>query len=192
MANGAALELQGNIAIGAEGITLNGSGVNGGGALRNVNGSNSSAGAFILASDSTITTVAGTLTLGASSSITGATHALTKAGNGTLTLAGTQAYSTLTTSGGTTNVESAIGTGSSSVIANATTSFFASQTLASLSIGAGAVVSFASGPAPALGGPAGSVVPEPGSIGLLLVGALGLLGRRRRSRPIRNEFNVAA
>jgi hypothetical protein len=34
------------------------------------------------------------------------------------------------------------------------------------------------GKAPSFGG--GAVVPEPGTIGLLLVGALGMMGRRRR------------
>jgi hypothetical protein len=66
-----------------------------------------------------------------------------------------------------------------------------SQTLSSLTIGAGATVVFTSGTAsgafsggdgggkaPSFGG--GAVVPEPGTIGLLLVGALGMMGRRRR------------
>jgi hypothetical protein len=73
-----------------------------------------------------------------------------------------------------------------------------SQTLTSLTIGAGATVVFTSGlasgsltgddgggkaagfgsPASSFGG--GATVPEPGTLGLLLVGALGMLNRRRR------------
>jgi hypothetical protein len=66
-----------------------------------------------------------------------------------------------------------------------------SQTLSSLTIGAGATVVFTSGAASgsfgggdkgagfgSLGG--GATVPEPGTLGLLLVGALGMLNRRRR------------
>lgn len=108
---------------------------------------------------------------------------LTKTGDGTLILSGTQTYATLTTNGGTTNVDIAIGTGSSTVNANATTNFHVSQTLASLSIGDGAEVTFGdglpfAGEPEKLGGSAS--VPEPGSLGLLLIGALGLLGCRQR------------
>ncbi|MEI8109002.1 MAG: PEP-CTERM sorting domain-containing protein, partial [Verrucomicrobiota bacterium] len=65
-----------------------------------------------------------------------------------------------------------------------------SQTLASLDIGAGSTVTFMGGSAsgsftssdggskaPSFGA---AVVPEPGTFGLLLVGALGMLNRRRR------------
>jgi hypothetical protein len=70
-----------------------------------------------------------------------------------------------------------------------------SQTLGSLTIGAGATVVFTSGLAScSFGGGegggkgggkgagfgGGAVVPEPGTIGLLLVGALGMMGRSRR------------
>ncbi|MEI8106833.1 MAG: PEP-CTERM sorting domain-containing protein, partial [Verrucomicrobiota bacterium] len=63
-----------------------------------------------------------------------------------------------------------------------------SQTLGSLTIGAGSTVTFTGGEA--LGSFSGgskvsgfvgaSTVPEPGTIGLLLVGALGFVNRRRR------------
>ncbi len=123
---------------------------------------------------------------------------LTKTGAGTLNLDNpTQSYDALTANAGTTNVNGTLGTapGLAAVsVNNAGTSLkFGSvtQTLGSLTIGAGATVTFTSGlasftgdgnggKAPNFGGSA--VVPEPGTIGLLLVGALGALSRRRRPR----------
>ena len=61
-----------------------------------------------------------------------------------------------------------------------------SQTIGSLSIGAGATVVFTSGVAsgafsdPGKGFGGAALVPEPGTFGLLLIGALGVLHRRRR------------
>ena len=122
------------------------------------------------------------VTLGAGSTVDGVE--LIKTGAGTLTLAGTQTYETLTANAGTVNVNSMLGTGFSVVNANATVNFGASQTLAELNIAAGVEVTFGDG-LPLTGGPGKSgvsaVVPEPGSMGLLLTGALGFLGRRRRS-----------
>ena len=123
------------------------------------------------------------------------TVGLTKAGAGTLDLNGQQAYNTFVVTGGTTNVNGALGTLPANGTATVTVSPGAklkfgnvSQTLSSLTIGAGATVTFTSGmatgsfsgsgKAPSFGGAA--VVPEPGTLGLLLVGALGLLNRRRR------------
>ena len=84
-------------------------------------------------------------------------------GNITLALAGVQDYFSLTTSGGTTNVKSAIGTGFSIVNANAAINFGADQTLEELNIGDGAVVALdAALPSPALAfavGSAGQPVP---------------------------------
>ena len=63
--------------------------------------------------------------------------------------------------------------------------FLASQTLSSLTIADGAEVvfgdglAFAPGAGEKFGGPA--LVPEPGTFGLLLIGALGMAARRRRS-----------
>ena len=76
-------------------------------------------------------------------------------------------------------MNSALGTGTSTVNANATTNISTSQTLAALNIGAGAVVTFSQTPPPFAGFSAG-VVPEPGSLSLLLIGALGLATRRNR------------
>ncbi len=97
-------------------------------------------------------------------------------GTGTLTLAGTQSYHTLTTSDGTTNVESALLSGAT-VIANATTNFGTSQTLAALNIGAAPSLPFATVTSDV---EFAAAVPEPSAIGLLALGALGVLGRRRR------------
>jgi len=117
------------------------------------------------------------------------TRSLTKTGAGTLTLNGDQLYNTLVTSGGTTNINGVLGTapGSATVQVNATTRFGSvSQSLASLTIGAGATVVFTSGATGFSSGEKGSsgggsaLVPEPSALGLLLVGALGMLTRRRR------------
>jgi autotransporter-associated beta strand protein len=117
------------------------------------------------------------------------TRSLTKTGDGTLNLGGNQLYDTLTTTGGVTNIDGVLGAGAgtASVQANATTRFGSvSQNLASLTIGPGATVVFTSGAAGFSGGGKGSsaggsaVVPEPSALGLLLVGALGMLTRRRR------------
>ena len=123
-----------------------------------------------------IDTNGNTVNLNAGSTVTGTT--LTKTGAGTLNLAGTQTYATLTTSAGTTNVNSALGTGTSVVNANATTNFSVSQTLGALNSGTmplAPLAGFSGGSGPGVG-----VEPEPGSMGLLLIGALGLAARRRR------------
>jgi fibronectin-binding autotransporter adhesin len=110
----AALELQNNITVGNESLTLNGDGFNGsGGALRNVSGSNTWNGAISLATDSRITTDAastltinGTITSGSDRNVTfdsaGTTYAtnaigtgnggITKQGDGTLYLSGNSTF----------------------------------------------------------------------------------------------------
>ena len=121
VSSGATLELQSNIAVAAEPLTLNGVGVSSFGALRNLSGNNSFAGAITLASASTIYADAGTLTLSGgianggftttfggagniiqSNPVTGA-GALVKNDSGTLTLGGANTYSGGSTlNGGTT------------------------------------------------------------------------------------------
>ena len=122
--SGAALELDGTagaLVIGAEALTLNGTGVTAapGGALRNIAGNNSYAGAITLNSASRINSDSGTLTLDVASgnSISGtqnltiggagnvtvadpiatSTGTLTKDGAGTLALSGANTYTGLTT-----------------------------------------------------------------------------------------------
>lgn len=117
VASGAALELQNGIAVGAEALSLSGTGISSGGALRNVNSVNSWSGAVTLAADSRINSDSGTLTLsglisGTKNLIVGgaanvtlngvvgiSTGTVTKDGAGTLTFGGTGAdtYTGITT-----------------------------------------------------------------------------------------------
>ena len=133
VSSGAALEIQGGITVGAEALSLNGSGVSSGGALRNISGSNTYGGAVTLAGASRINSDAGTLTLtggianggfgltvgGAgdttvSTGVIAGNGSLTKDGNGTLTLSANNTYTGGTTvNGGTLAVsgtQSATGT----------------------------------------------------------------------------------
>ncbi len=174
----------------------------GGGTLRLYNGAatatvTNSAGTHVISapvelrSDTTVAVTGAGDALAITGTVTqSGIRSLTKTGDGTLTLSGAQLYDTLTTSGGTTNINGVLGTaaGSASVHANASTRFGSvSQTLASLTIGAGATVTFTSGAAAFGGGGKGAsqggsaVVPEPSAFALLLVGTLGMLARRRRA-----------
>jgi autotransporter-associated beta strand protein len=131
VASGAALQLQGGIAVGAKALSLNGTGISNDGALRNISGSNSYGGAITLAGASRINSDAGTLTLGGgiagggsaltiggagnvlvSSAIGGTSTTLTKDGAGTLNLTGNNNYTGATVvNGGTLKVNNASGSG---------------------------------------------------------------------------------
>lgn len=121
VSNGAALQILGGIAVGAEALTLNGSGISNTGALRNISGNNSMSGTVTLASASTIGSDAGTLTI--SGAFNNGGFLLTETGAGNLTLSGVlsgiggltmNGSGTLTLSGssntftGTTTVDSGI------------------------------------------------------------------------------------
>jgi autotransporter-associated beta strand protein len=146
VASGAALELQGGVTVGAEALTLNGSGISSGGALRNISGNNLYSGTVTLGSASRINSDAGTLTVSNASAISGATFGLTlggagnlniasvigtttgtltKDGTGTATLSATNTYSGATTvSGGSLvyGVSNAIATGNSVTVGGGATS----------------------------------------------------------------------
>lgn len=85
--SGAALELQGGIAVGSEALALNGTGVSSGGALRNVSGNNSWAGNVTLATASSLVSAADTLTV--SGGVSSTNQNLTIGGAGNITLSGT-------------------------------------------------------------------------------------------------------
>ena len=133
-----------------------------------------------------------TVTLDTASTVTGTTLTVADtAGGGVMNIKGTQTYDALITAGGVTNIYTALGTGTSTITANATLNIYASQTLGSLDIADGVEVTFGDGmpfaPVPPklsapFGGGGAGLVPEPGSLGLLMVGALGFIARRRRSR----------
>jgi len=100
-----------------------------------------------------------------------ASASLVKAGPGILTLTGTQNYSSLTTRGGTTNLDTTLGTGTSTIHAHATLNVSVSQTLEALHIGTAA----AAPPLTAL-----TATPEPSGSVLFMLGAAALAARRRR------------
>ena len=108
--SGAALQLQGGIAVGNETLTLDGTGISNDGALRNISGNNSWAGTITINSTTRINSDFRTLTLDVASgnAITGSNDSLQfggagnvtindviATGTGTLTKDGTQVPSTL-------------------------------------------------------------------------------------------------
>ncbi len=130
-----------------------------------------------------VTSAADTLTL--SGGLTGVGKTLTKTGAGKLVLSGAQNYAALNLNGGTTDITGSFTGGTATVQANATTKFTTSQTLAALIIGDGVEVTFGNGAGAAFDDASlktgAALVPEPGSASLLLLGALGILPRRRRA-----------
>ena len=160
---GAALELQSvaGMAIGAEALTLNGTGLANGGALRNISGTNSYNGAIIIGSVTQINadldflflygTISGAgqnLTFGGAGevdvygTITTGTGSLTKIGSATLALSGNNTYTGVTTVNAGTlqlfNGEAIANTGAVLVNAPGSLQVFASETIGSLA-GSGSV-----------------------------------------------------
>jgi len=89
VASGAEIQLQGGIAVGAESLSIAGTGTGTAGVLHNISGNNSWAGAVTMTADSTIGSDTGTLTLGGD---IGGGYALTKVGAGTVVLSGNNSY----------------------------------------------------------------------------------------------------
>lgn len=87
--SGAALQLQNNITIAGEALSLNGTGISNGGALRNLSGNNTYAGAITTTGSTRINSDSGTLLLDVASgnAITGTNDNLTFGGAGNVTVA---------------------------------------------------------------------------------------------------------
>jgi autotransporter-associated beta strand protein len=100
----AALEIQGGISL-AEPITINGTGVASGGALRSVSGNNSLTAPLVMATASQVAVDADSLTVGTLSGAVG----LTKSGAGTLVLTGASAATSVTVEAGTLHVGNTTG-----------------------------------------------------------------------------------
>ncbi|MBA4019031.1 MAG: hypothetical protein C0483_17830 [Pirellula sp.] len=89
VAAGASLELQGDITVGAEPLSITGTGTATNGALRNLSGNNIYGGTVTLTTGgATIQSDAGLLTLSAANSIAGAAQSLIVTGMGDVTIAG--------------------------------------------------------------------------------------------------------
>ncbi len=116
VASGAALEIQGGITTAAEALTLNGSGILNGGALRSISGNNTWGAPVALASASTIGIDANTLTL---PSLTGA-FGLTKVGAGTLNITGASAATPVTVEAGTLYMGAQTGASTTTTLGAAT------------------------------------------------------------------------
>ncbi|MEO7319163.1 MAG: PEP-CTERM sorting domain-containing protein, partial [Chthoniobacteraceae bacterium] len=112
----------------------------------------------------------------------GGNRSLTKTGPGTLALSGVLSFAVLNTSAGITNLNSSFTNGTINDN-GAVVNLNVDQTLDALNIGAsGVVVLGGAAPAPLAfdAEVAAQAVPEPGSLHLLLAGALGWYARRQR------------
>ena len=96
VASGAALQLQGGITVGAEALTLNGTGVANDGALRNLSGTNTFGGLITLGSAVRINSDAGSLAISNTGTITGSGFGMSVGGSGNVTIS-----SFIGTAGGT-------------------------------------------------------------------------------------------
>ena len=179
---GSELQLQNDITIGAEALTLRGTGLANGGALRNLSGTNSYGGLITLADTSRINADAGQLTIdvASGSGITGtynlflggagdlrvadpiatSTGTLTKDGSGTVTLGGVNTFTGSTTvENGTLAVNGSIIAGSAVTVKDGAALGGTGACLGAVAALSGATV------APGAGGTAG---------GALTVGSLNL------------------
>jgi autotransporter-associated beta strand protein len=98
-----------------------------------------------------------------------------------LNLNGAQSEATLNANTGTTNVNGAFTNGTSSINVAALANFSTSQKVGAVTVGANSILRLTASAPFADAAPTVAAVPEPGSMGLLIVGALGLLARRRRA-----------
>jgi hypothetical protein len=112
-------------------------------------------------------------------------QSVTTSGPGTVNLDGAQNYTALNALAGTTNVNGSFTGGSATVTANAALNFGSSQTLSSLNIGAGGLVTLTASPSATASVAAPTVVPEPGTIALLASWSMLILWRVRRVRAPR-------
>ena len=87
VANSAALQIQNNITVGAEALSLSGTGVSSTGALRNISGNNTYGGLVTLGAASRINSDAGSLSISNAGTITGDGLGLTVGGEGNTSIA---------------------------------------------------------------------------------------------------------
>ena len=161
---------------GPQGVT-----VGAGGIVNNDADAQTITAALTLGANQTFNAAAGALSVGSVAlggrtlTVTGAAHTTVGSASGTGTVTKTGA--------GTLTVNGALGTGAVALNANAgAVQINASQTLAALTIGAGAEVTFGDGlnfAAPLEKSALPGVVPEPGAAALLLAGTFGVLALRR-------------